>query len=111
MPEAYTIRVLNGRTNGARLPKLNVSELMCGAAAPASGCGLVLAASPEAPGKSRRAFVDAALAPDKVPQWLIQVFEFRRIPQNAGPFAPRPIINLCWISRTINDGRERFWLS
>jgi hypothetical protein len=47
----------------------------------------MLATSPQTPGKPRHAFVDAALAFDKVPQRLIQVLEFSRVPQHTGPFA------------------------
>ena len=50
--------------------------------------------SSKAPGKPRRAFVDAPLAFYKVPQWLIQVFEFCRVPQNPRPFSPRALIGL-----------------
>ena len=66
--------------------------------------------SSKAPGKPRRAFVDAPLAFYRVPQWLIQVFEFCRVPQNPRPFAPRALIGLVTICRTINYGRERFRL-
>jgi hypothetical protein len=93
-----------------KLPKLNVSKLMCGAAASAKRtcCGSMLSTSPKATGKLRRAFVDTAFAFDKVPQWLVQVLVFRGIPHHPRPFAPRPVIDLVTISRTINDGPERF---
>ena len=49
--------------------------------------------------KPRRAFVDPALALDKIPQRLIQVLEFRRVPQHPRPFAPRPLFS----SSTVNS--------
>jgi hypothetical protein len=49
-------------------------------------------ASPEAMGKPRRTFVDAAFALDKIAQGFVQLFEFRGVPQRARPFAPGHII-------------------
>ena len=71
----------------------------------------MLATSPKTPRKPRCAFVDAALALDKLAQRLAQVLEFCRVPQHTGPFAPGPIIDLVVICGTINDGREWFGLS
>src|SRR5271169_903771 len=99
-----------GSVSGAIRPiSLNFRVRSCRSAE--HTCCATLPTSPEAPGKPRRASVDAALAPDKVPQWLIQVFEFHRISQHTGPFAPRPVIDLVTICRTINYGREWFGLS
>ena len=69
-----------------------------------------LSVSPKPTSKPRRTFVDAALALDEVPQRLIQVLVFRRVPQHTGPFASRALIDLVTICRTINYGRERFRL-
>jgi integrase len=46
-------------------------------------CGSIRPTSPEATGKPRRAFVDAAPAFDEITQRLIQVFVCRRVPQHA----------------------------
>ena len=45
-------------------------------------CGSIRPTSPEATGKPRRAFVDAALALDEITQWLIQALVFRGVPQH-----------------------------
>jgi len=70
-----------------------------------------LAQSPETPGKTGCTFVDTTPALDKITQRLIQVFEFRRVPQNTRPFAPRPVIDFFWIGRTKDHSGKRFRLS
>ena len=67
--------------------------------------------SPKATSIPSCTLVDAAFALDEVTQRLIQILEFSRVPQHTGPFAPGPIIDLCVICGTINDGRKRLWLS
>ena len=57
------------------------------------------ATSPKASGKPRRAFVDAALAFDEIPQRLIQVLVLCRVPKHPRPFAPRPIIDFATVRR------------
>jgi hypothetical protein len=41
-----------------------------------------------------RAFVDTEPVNDKISQRLIQILEFRGLPQHASPLTPRPIIGL-----------------
>ena len=56
--------------------------------------------------KATRAFVDTAPVNDKISQRLIQILEFRGLPQRARLLTPRPIIALIWIWRAKN----RRWL-
>jgi len=67
------------------------------------------ATSPEAPGKPRSTFVDTALAFDVGSQRFIQVFEFRRVPQNPRPLTASPIIRFLAICGAKDHGREWFW--
>jgi hypothetical protein len=74
-------------------------------------CGSIRPTSPEATGKPRRAFVDAAPAFDEITQRLIQALVFRRVPQHARPLAPHPIIELATISRAKDHSGKRFGLA
>jgi hypothetical protein len=62
--------------------------------------------SPKATSKPRSAFVDSALALDKLAQRLIKVLVLCCVPQNTGPFASRPVIDL--VSRAKDHGGEWF---
>jgi len=86
---------------GQGFPNCVLASQMFGAGASAERTcwGSMLATSPKTPGKTRRAFVDAAFAFDELTQWLIQVLVLCRVPQNPRPFAPRPIIDLVAICR------------
>ena len=70
-----------------------------------------LPTSPKATSKPRGASVDTALALDKIPQRLIQVLVFRGVPQNAGPFAARAVIDLFRIGSATSEACEGFCLS
>jgi len=61
-----------------------------------------LSVSPKATSTPRRAFVDTAPVNDKISQRLIQIFEFRRLPQRAGPLAASPMIDIVAICRAKN---------
>jgi hypothetical protein len=89
---------------GQGFPNYVLASRMWGAVA-------TLPTSPEATGKPRRAFVDSSLTLDEVAQWLIQVLEFRRVPQHARPFATHPVIELAAISRAKDQSGKRFGLS
>ena len=74
-------------------------------------CGSIWPTSPEATGKPRRAFVDAALTLDEIAQWLIQVFVCCRVPQHPRPLAPHPVIELATICRAEDHSGKWFGLS
>ena len=93
-----------GGTDTGRLPL--IYNIGLGARAADS-----LAQSPKTPGKTGCTIVDTTPAFDKITQQLIQGFEFRRVPQNARPFAPRPVIDLFSIGRTKDQSGKRFGLS
>jgi hypothetical protein len=64
--------------NGSR----SQSRALAKAAPPEHTCCATLPTLPKPKGKSRRAFVDAALALDEISQRFVQVLEFGGVPQH-----------------------------
>jgi hypothetical protein len=63
--------------------------------------------APQAARQTGGAFVDPALAPDELLQRLRIRLGHRRVPHDAGPFAPCPFVSLGGVRSAPNDRSER----